>query len=66
MKMVSTFSERIKYAMQLRNVRAIDICRACNITKPQMSHYIKGTYKPKAESIMKIARFLMVDDVFRS
>ena len=64
MELVSTFDKRLKEAMFLRGVRAIDIATHTDISKPQISHYLKGHYKPKQEAIMKIARYLRVSEVW--
>lgn len=64
MEMVSTFAKRLREAMQLRGVRAVDICEHTGISKPQISHYLKGTYKPKADAIRKIAQYLRVSEVW--
>ena len=64
MKLVSSFSERLREAMALRDVRAIDISVNTGISKPQISHYLRGHYKPKQEAVMKIARYLRVSEVW--
>ena len=63
MKLVSSFGERLKEAMTLRGVRAVDISNNTNISKPLLSNYIRGRYKPKQEAIMKIAKYLKVSEV---
>ena len=64
MKLVSSFGERLKEAMTLRGVRAVDISNNTNISKPLLSNYIRGRYKPKQEAIMKIAKYLKVSEVW--
>lgn len=64
MKVVKSFGERLKEAMALRGVRAIDISNNTGISKPQISNYLKNKYSPKREAIVKIARFLKVNEVW--
>lgn len=64
MKLVSSFSSRLKEAMKLRQVRAIDLSNNTNISKPLISNYLKGKYKPKQEAVMKIAKYLRVSEVW--
>jgi len=64
MKVVSSFGERLKQAMTLRGVRAVDISANTDISKPQLSNYIRGKYSPKREAIVKIARYLRVSEIW--
>lgn len=64
MKLVSSFEDRLKEAMELRGVRAIDISKNTDISKPLISNYLKGKYKPKQEAVMKIAKYLRVSEVW--
>ena len=64
MKVVETFGKRMKEAMTLRGVRAIDISLNTGISKPQISNYLKDKYAPKREAIVKIARYLKVNEVW--
>lgn len=64
MKLVSCFSERFKEAMTLRQVRAIDVSTNTGISKPLISNYLKGKYKPKQEALVKIAKYLKVSEIW--
>ena len=64
MEVVATFGERLKEIMKIRNVRAIDITRRCGIAPSQISHYLKDDYNPKQPTIIKLARFLRVNEVW--
>lgn len=64
MEVVATFAERLKEIMNIRNVRARDITERTGISPSQISHYLKGDYDPKQPTIMKLARYLRVNEVW--
>ena len=64
MEVVATLAQRLKEIMKIRNVRAIDITNACGIAPAQISHYLKGDYEPKQPTLMKLARYLRVNEVW--
>ncbi len=64
MEIVATFGERLKEIMKIRNVRAVDITTHCGISAPQISHYLKNDYSPKQPTIIKLARYLRVNEVW--
>lgn len=64
MEVVSTFAERLREIMKTRNVRARDITEHTGISPSQISHYLKGDYDPKQLTIMKLARYLRVNEVW--
>lgn len=64
MEIVATFGERLKEIMKIRNVRAVDITNHCGIAASQVSHYLKDDYSPKQPTIIKLARYLRVNEVW--
>lgn len=54
-------SDRIKEAMELRNLRRSDLVEITGISKSSLSSYISGKYIPKQTNIYKIAKALEVD-----
>lgn len=64
MKVVATFSERLKYVMTLKNIRARDIVEATGISKANISNYLSGRYDPKQINIYLIAKFLNVNEAW--
>lgn len=54
-------SDRIKEAMELRNLRQSDLVEITGISKGSLSSYISGKYIPKQTNIYKIAKALEVD-----
>ena len=55
-----TFSNRLKIAMNLRNIKQIDIANKTNISKSLINKYIFGIAEPKNENLLKIAKLLEV------
>jgi transcriptional regulator with XRE-family HTH domain len=64
MEIVSGTGSRIKEAMNKRNIKASEICKATGISPSNMSHYISGSYSPKRRNIYLIAKFLQVSPVW--
>jgi transcriptional regulator with XRE-family HTH domain len=58
---VKTTADRIKEAMEIRNMRQTDIIEKTGISKGALSSYISGKYVPKQTNTYKIAKALNVD-----
>lgn len=63
-KIVDTFANRLKYAMTIRNIRAVDLSNKTGISKVNLSYYMSGKYEAKADGLKKIAVALDVDPVW--
>ena len=57
-----TISDRIKQALELRNMKQIELVAKTGIDKSQISSYLSGKYKPKQENLSLIAMALEVDE----
>lgn len=55
------FSERLRYIMTIRNIRAKDIVEKLNIDKSKVSSYMNGRYLPNQETLLKLSNFLNCD-----
>ncbi len=64
MEVVATFAERLKEIMRIRNVRARDITYHTGIAGSAISHYLRGDYDPKQQTIIKLAIYLRVNEVW--
>ena len=53
---------RIHEAMNLRNMKAVDICEKTKIPKSSMSMYLSGRVEPKSDRLYKIAKCLDVSE----
>ena len=60
--MKKEFKDRLKQAMEFRNVKAVDLCERGNIPKSAMSYYISGRSEPKDERIYILAKLLDVSE----
>lgn len=64
MKIVATFAERLKEIMKIRDIRARDITEHTGIPGSAISHYLRGDYVPKQNTIIKLAIYLRVNEVW--
>lgn len=59
---MSTFSERLKTALELRNMKQSELVARTGIGKSSISTYLSGEYEPKQKNIFLIARALDVTE----
>lgn len=45
--MKESFSKRMKEAMELRNMKQVELCEVTKLGKSAISQYLSGTYEPK-------------------
>lgn len=62
--MTETIAQRMKKAMQIREISQSDIVRATGIGKSSISTYLSGQYEPKQKNIYKIAKVLNVSEAW--
>lgn len=58
---MNTTADRLKYAMELRNIRQSELAELTKISKGALSSYLKGTYVPKQNNIYLLADALQVN-----
>ena len=58
------FSVRLKYAMENRNLKQVDLVNMTNIDKSKISSYLSGRYMPKQDGIYLLAKALDVDEAW--
>lgn len=56
-----TFNERLRYAMDLRGFKQIDLVNMTGIGKSSISQYLSGNYEAKQDKIFLLAKALDVD-----
>ena len=56
--------DRIKEAMEIREIKQAELVERTGIDKGQMSSYLSGKYKPKQGNLERIARALFVDEAW--
>ena len=58
---MNTIAERIKFAMNVRNVKQVEIVQRTGITKGAFSSYLSGNYNPKKDKLELIADALDIN-----
>jgi transcriptional regulator with XRE-family HTH domain len=56
--------ERIKIALDIRNMKQCDLCKLANIPKSSLSLYLQKAYEPKQDRIFSMARVLNVSEAW--
>ena len=56
-----TFAQRLQQLMDIEGIRAADIVRATGISKSRISHYLKGDWEAKQDSIYYISEAYSLD-----
>ncbi len=59
-KKVSTVAERLQEALDDKGYRQRDLMNLTGISRDQISHYLSGDYRPKADRLFLMARALGV------
>lgn len=55
------FASRLRYAMNLRNKKSADICRATGLSSALISQYLSGKFEAKNDKAYIIAKYLDVN-----
>ena len=59
---MTTFAERLKYAMEQRGMKASELSRRAEVSKARISQYIHGRYVPGADGVCRLASVLGVSE----
>ena len=59
---VAEFKDRLRQAMEMRDLKQIDLANRGNFDKGQLSSWLSGKYKPKQENTDKLADILGVSE----
>lgn len=62
--MKESFSNRLKKALEIRNMKQADLVRKSGIGKSTISQYVSGKFEPKQKGIYKIAKALNVSEAW--
>lgn len=60
--MEENFSIRLQMAMNIRNMKAVELSERTGIPKSSLSEYLKGKYEAKQKGIYKLAHVLNVSE----
>lgn len=61
---VNTFSERLKEALRIRNIRQIELSEKTHIPKSAICQYLSGRFEPKQNRLSIIAAVLDVSEAW--
>ena len=61
---IDTTANRIRIAMDEKGMRQTELANRAGIDKGAMSHYLKGKYEPKQDTIYKLAMVLGVSEMW--
>lgn len=63
-KLIDSFSNRLKYAITIKNIKPIELSKKTNISKTNISCYMSGKYEAKQDGVKLLADALDVDPVW--
>lgn len=55
------FNERLKYAMEVKNIKQVELVERTGISKSGISQYLSGEYAAKQDNVFLLAKALDVD-----
>ena len=58
------FKDRLKKAMNIRNMKAVDLCEKTKIPKGAISYYLAGKSTPKADRLYLLCKALDVSEAW--
>ena len=64
MKLISDFAERLRMALDFRNMKASELSELTGINKSTISQYLSNEYVPKRDRIELFAKTLNVNEVW--
>ena len=64
MLMKESFAKRMQEAMDLRNMKQVDLVEKTKLGKSAISQYLSGTYEPKQKGVYLIAKALDVSEAW--
>ena len=59
-KIITTFADRIKEGLQLKEMSPAKLSNISGVSRPSISNYMSGRYEPNSRTIYKIAKALDV------
>lgn len=61
---IDTFSNRLKKAMLMQNIKAAELSSITGVSKSSLSEYIKGKYEAKQDNVYLLAKALNVNEAW--
>jgi len=61
---ISTFSKRLQELLDIKNIKPAELSRLTDINKGNISHYLKGDWQAKQDTIYKIANVFNLNEAW--
>ncbi len=62
--MADEFKDRLNNALEIRNMKAVELSDATGISKARISQYVNGVYVPKSKATYSIAKALNINETW--
>ncbi len=60
----TSFSKRLRFIIEEKNIRQVDLCQKTGIGKSAMSQYLHGSFEPKQQNLHALAKALNVSEAW--
>ena len=60
----TAFANRLRFILEEKNMRQIDLCQKTGIGKSAMSQYLRGSFEPKQQNLHALAEVLGVSEAW--
>lgn len=64
MERITSFKNRLRIAMEARDITQSELCRQSGISTSSMSNYIAGRFEPKSDKLYQMAKALNVSEAW--
>ena len=64
MELTTSFTDRLRTAMDVRGMRAVDLAHTTGLSKARISQYIHGAYSPSGKALVDIASTLLCSEEY--
>ena len=61
---IATPADRLKLALELREMKQVELSEKSGISKPNISCYLSGKYEPKQDALYKMGKALDVAEMW--
>lgn len=62
--MKANLKDRLKYAMELKDMKAVDVANSTGIPKNSISYYLSGRSEPKSDRVYLLAKTLDISEAW--
>ena len=61
---ITTFADRLKEAMQIRDIKPVDLAKKAGVDKSNISQWTKGVYEARQRGVYALAKALNVSEAW--